>query len=41
MRNNAKEYLCHYFRQEAKFQVEFHKPDDFIAKLYKTYKQRS
>ena len=37
----AKSYLREYLSQEAKFRVEFLKPDEFIAKLYKTFKQRS
>ena len=37
----AKNYLRKYLSQDAKFRVEFLKPGDFIAKLYKTFKQRS
>lgn len=37
----AKSYLREYLSQEAKFRVEFLTPDDFILKLYRTYKQRS
>ncbi len=37
----AKTYLEEYFSREAKFRVEFLKPDQFIVKLYKTFKQRS
>ena len=37
----AKKYLREYFSQEVKFKVEFLLPDDFIVKLYQTYKQRS
>jgi hypothetical protein len=37
----AKKYLREYLSQEAKFKVEFLRPDDFIVKLYQTYKQRS
>lgn len=37
----AKKYLREYFSQEARFKVEFQSPDDFVVKLYQTYKQRS
>lgn len=37
----AEKYLREYLNKEAKFRVEFLKPDEFIAKLYKTFKQRS
>jgi hypothetical protein len=39
--DKAKKYLREYLSQEAKFRVEFLKPDDFVLKLYQTYKQRS
>lgn len=37
----AEQYLRDYLSQEARFRVAFHTPDEFIVKLYKTFKQRS
>lgn len=37
----AKKYLKDYLSQEARFKVEFRKPDDFIIELYRAFKQRS
>jgi hypothetical protein len=37
----AEEYLRNYLSQEVKFAVKFSTPDEFIDKLYKTFKQRS
>jgi len=37
----AEQYLRDYLSQEANFRVEFLTPDEFIVKLYKTFKQRS
>lgn len=37
----AERYLEDYFSKGANFQVKFSTPDEFIVKLYKTFKQRS
>lgn len=34
-------YLTEYFKRDVRFQVEFGKPDAFIAKVYEAYRQRS
>jgi hypothetical protein len=39
--DRAEEYLKNYLSQEVNFQVKFGTPDEFIVKLYRTFKQRS